>query len=51
MKTIKVWVGTGYVGSLVKDTIEVEDDATEEEIDEMYQQWIWNVINAGWSEV
>ena len=55
MKTIKVefHVGTNYVGSTCSDIveIEVEEDATEQEIEEelceYLEDWIPNNINSG----
>lgn len=49
-------VSTRYVGSEVEETIEIEipDDATENEIEEIVQQryddWLWNNIDTNWEE-
>lgn len=48
MKTIQVYVDTGMQGSRVTDTLEVEDDATEEQIEEDAKEVMFNLINWGW---
>jgi hypothetical protein len=50
MKKLWFYVGTNYVGSTVKELVEVEDDATEEDIEKDFNEWMWNTINAGWYE-
>jgi len=57
MKIIKAEmnVSTGYVGSMVKEIVEVEveDDASKEEIEaeveEYFKEWLWGNIDSGWS--
>jgi hypothetical protein len=50
-------VGTRYVGSTVKDTLEfdIDDDATEEEIEEIaneaWRDWMNNEIDGGWKRI
>lgn len=50
----KVSVSTCYVGSKVSDvlTIEVDDDATQEEIEllkeEVAKEWLWSNIDFYW---
>jgi hypothetical protein len=50
-----VYVSTRYVGSDVKDTLELDihDDATPEEIEqakeELARDWLYENINWGWS--
>ncbi len=48
MKTIQVYVGTGMEGSRITDTFEVEDDATEEQIEEDAKEVMFNMISWGW---
>jgi len=50
MRTIVVYVTTGYVGSKNEDEFEVEDDATEEEISEMAEEYISQLSESGWYE-
>ena len=38
MRTITGYVSTGYVGSKREFTFEVEDDATEEQIQEAFEE-------------
>ena len=51
MKKIKVYADSGYVGCKVEDFIEVEDTATEEEIEEIAREAINELIDIGWYEV
>jgi len=51
MKKIKVYVDSGYVGCKNENVIEVEDDATEEEIEELAGEAIYEMIDIGWYEV
>ena len=48
---IAVWCGNGMVGGDRHDVIEVEDDATDEEIEEEAREWFWNVHEFGWEKV
>ena len=50
MKTIKVHVMTGKVGSKCTDTFEVEDDCSEEEITEYARDVMFNMIEWGYEE-
>jgi hypothetical protein len=53
--TVKMSVGTTYVGSTVSDEVEFEfeDNATPEEIekqiDEYYDEWVWDRLNSSWN--
>lgn len=51
MRRIKVWVDTGTMGSDKEEIIEVEDDATEEDIKKEAEECIYNMINSGWCEI
>ena len=44
MRKIKLWVETGFVGGEYEDFIEVEDDTTEEELNELAEQFMWERI-------
>lgn len=45
---ITVWVSMSLVGCERHDEIEVEDDATEEEIEEAGREWMWEQIEWGY---
>lgn len=56
MKKIRAFVSYPWAG--VRDDeydFEVEDDATEEEIDELAKEYIeeliWNRVSSGWEEI
>ena len=48
MKTLEVYVSVGLVGCRRSETIEVEDDATEEEIEEVARETMFSMIEWGW---
>ena len=48
MKLIKVKIDTGYAGCSHEDEFEVEDDATEEEINELVDDVVSNHIDVAW---
>lgn len=48
MKRIEVHVSVGLVGCRRKATIEVEDDCTDEEIEELAREALFEMIEWGW---
>jgi hypothetical protein len=44
---IEVYVALNLVGCERRGTIEVDDDATDEEIEEMARDWLWDHIDWG----
>lgn len=50
MRTINWVVENGLVGCRQTGTIEVEDDASDEEINEMVREEVFNVIEWSWSD-
>ncbi len=51
MRYFKVHVATNKIGSGKSDVLKFEDDVTQEEIDEMCEEWVWDNIEADWHEV
>lgn len=49
MKTITVYVETGLVNSRVESTIEVDDAASEQEIEEDAREVMFGLIEWGWT--
>lgn len=49
-KKLKLYVSTGKAGSEVEDVIEIEDNTTEEEIEEIAKDWLFNTIDWGYLE-
>jgi hypothetical protein len=49
MKTIYMHLSIGYPTASKSEELEVEDDATEEEIDQQVKEWTDNYIEWGWS--
>jgi len=50
MRTIEWKLCTGYVGATHEGSFEVEDDATDKEIDDMVQEEVWSHIEINWYE-
>jgi hypothetical protein len=50
MKRIKVRLSIGFPTAVRKDVIEVEDDATEDDIYDAAEEWAQNYIDVGWEE-
>ena len=51
MRKIKLWVETGYVNANHEVIIEVEDDITDEELDEDAKEYMLDRISYGWYEM
>lgn len=51
MRTIKLWVDTGYYGADYDEIIEVNDDCTDKELEEMARELMFENITYGWCEV
>lgn len=51
MRKIRVYVSTNKVGSECYDDFEVEDDYTEEEINELAEERILDMIDTYWEEI
>lgn len=48
MKRIKFFLGIGFRNANQEEIMEFEDDATDEEIDETFEDWKSNYIDASW---
>ena len=48
MKTIEWWLETGKQGGDESGEIEVEDNTTEEEIDLLVREEVFNIVSWGW---
>lgn len=52
MRKIKIWVSTGYVGASKEEVFEVEDDATDEEINDIALEILFgSMIDFNWHEI
>ena len=51
MKKYRVWLNTGFAGVNNEDVIEIDDDATPEEIDEQCRDYAFNDIDWGYEEI
>lgn len=50
MRTIEVNLSIGYPTANRQDTLEVDDDATEEQVEEIVREWANNYIEYYWVE-
>ena len=50
MRKIKLWIETGFVGGDFEEIIEVDDNATDEEIWEEADIFLAEHISHGWCE-
>ena len=50
MRTINVYLSIGYSNAMHDDTLDVDDNATDDDIDEMVRDWAHNYIEWGWRE-
>lgn len=50
MRTIKWTLSIGYPTAVVEDELEVEDDTTDEEIEEIINELANNYISIDWEE-
>lgn len=48
---VHVWIRTDVVGSEVEDTLELDDNLTDEEIEREARDYIFNYIEWGWMKV
>lgn len=48
---VHVWINTDVVGSEVEDTIELDDNLTDEEIEREARDYIFNFMEWGWMKV
>jgi len=51
MKNYKFTMSDGFVGTDREDFIEFEDNVTEEEVQQAWQDWVWNFIEGGYDVV
>lgn len=51
MRKIKAYLDAGFAGCRIEEEFEVEDDATQEQIEEEAREAVFNSIDWGWHEV
>lgn len=51
MRKIKAYLDTRFAGCRIEEEFEVEDDATQEQIEEEAREAVFNSIDWGWHEV
>lgn len=51
MRKIKVWASTKYVRSEDYEVIEVDDDVTPDEIEEIAREAMFELISWGWENM
>lgn len=48
MKRVKFYFDPGYVGTEREEIFEFSDDYTEKEIEQEYQEWVWECCEGCW---
>lgn len=48
---IEFYADLGYVGADCKEIVEVPDDDTEEDIEEMFECWLSNHLDCGFTKI
>lgn len=51
MRKIKAYLDTGFAGCRIEEEFEVEDDATQQQIEEEAREAVFDSIDWGWHEV
>jgi hypothetical protein len=51
MKKVEFTLSIGFVGGVHRSTVEFDNDATDEEIEETYLDWRSNYLVGGWNVV
>lgn len=51
MRKIKVYLETGFAGCRIEEEFEVEDDATDAQLEEQAREAIFDRVDWGWYEV
>jgi hypothetical protein len=51
MRKIEAYLSVGLVGCKRNEIFEVEDDATDEEIEEIIKEWVYELVEWGWQTV
>lgn len=48
MKRVEFTLSIGFVTGKHRKVMEFDDDITDEEIEQEYNEWMWNYIDGGW---
>ena len=51
MRKVKFYLGTGFPGASREEIVDFEDDTTDEEIEESFEDWKNNRLDASWWDV
>ena len=51
MRKVKFYLGTGFSGAVHQEIMEFEDGTTDEEVNEEYEQWKNDHLDASWWDV
>lgn len=51
MRKVQFSFSNGQVNGKITETVEFEDDTTDEEIDTCLSEWLWDRSNANWREL
>lgn len=48
MRKVKIVLSTGFARANYEEILEIEDDITEEEMEEICEDFVWNRISVDW---
>ena len=51
MRRFKFYLSIGYANAAHEEIVEIPDDYTDADIDEMFDVWVQNYIDAGYEEI
>lgn len=51
MKRYRFAMNSGYVGTEQEDVFEFDDDVTEDYVNELWKDWVWEHIDGNYEEV
>lgn len=50
MKYVSLWVETGFAGARHEEVVEVEDNCTDEELELIAREYLFECVEYGWCE-
>ncbi|MDQ0174461.1 DUF7167 family protein [Bacillus chungangensis] len=51
MKTYKFFLHTGFAGCTQEEIVELPSDLSEEEVEEEFKDWVWNLLDGHYEEL
>ena len=48
---LELYLDIGYPTATRREIVEVDDDLTDEDLDQYLSEWMWNYIDCNWRKV